>query len=73
MNQLSRAILYLLLVASLSIASGFPQAQSSPAPVPPTANSAPTSGVHAEFLNELKIQEDKFVQLAQAIPADKYT
>lgn len=34
---------------------------------------APTSGVRAEFLNELKIQEDKFVSLAQAIPADKYT
>jgi len=30
-------------------------------------------GVRGEFLNELKIQEGKFVQLAQAIPADKYT
>lgn len=37
------------------------------------AAAAPTSGVRAEFLNELKIQEDKFVQLAQAIPSDKYT
>jgi uncharacterized damage-inducible protein DinB len=34
---------------------------------------APTSGVRAEFLNELKTQEQKFVSLAQAIPADKYT
>ena len=38
-----------------------------------TATAAPTSGVRAEFLNELKTQEDKFVSLAQAIPADKYT
>jgi uncharacterized damage-inducible protein DinB len=37
------------------------------------AAAAPTSGVRAEFLNELKTQEDKFVSLAQAIPADKYT
>jgi uncharacterized damage-inducible protein DinB len=37
------------------------------------ATAAPTSGVRAEFLNELKTQEDKFVSLAQAIPADKYT
>jgi uncharacterized damage-inducible protein DinB len=34
---------------------------------------APTSGVRSEFLNELKIQEDKFVQLAQATPAEKFT
>jgi len=50
------------------------QAQSGAAAVAPTTTSAaPTSGVRAEFLNELKIQEDKFVQLAQAMPADKYT
>jgi uncharacterized damage-inducible protein DinB len=40
---------------------------------PQAPATAPTSGVRAEFLNELKIQEDKFVSLAQAIPADKYT
>ena len=38
-----------------------------------TTTAAPTSGARAEFLNELKTQEDKFVQLAKAIPADKYT
>lgn len=37
------------------------------------ATAAPTTGVRAEFLNELKIQEDKFLQLAQAIPASKYS
>jgi uncharacterized damage-inducible protein DinB len=34
---------------------------------------APTSGFRAEFLNELKYEEDRFVRLAQAMPADKYT
>jgi hypothetical protein len=33
---------------------------------------APSSGPRAEFLNELKGESDKFVRLAQAIPADKY-
>ena len=39
----------------------------------PKAPAVPASGVRAEFLNELKIQEDKFLALAHAVPADKYT
>lgn len=39
----------------------------------PPAHAAPTSGIRAEFLNELRTQEQKFVSLAQAIPQDKYT
>lgn len=35
--------------------------------------SAPTSGPRAEFLNELKGEESKFVRLAEATPADKFT
>lgn len=31
------------------------------------------SGYRAEVLAEVRIQEDKFVRLAEAIPADKYT
>jgi uncharacterized damage-inducible protein DinB len=46
-----------------------PAATSAAAAAPP----APSSGVRAEFLNELKNQEDKFIALAQAMPADKYT
>lgn len=34
---------------------------------------APASGPRAEFLNELKGESDKFIRLAEAIPADKYT
>ena len=43
------------------------------APSPQVAGAVPSSGVRAEFLNELNTQEQKFVQLAEAIPADKYT
>lgn len=38
-----------------------------------TAAVAPSSGPRAEFLNELNGESGKFVRLAQAIPADKYT
>jgi uncharacterized damage-inducible protein DinB len=37
------------------------------------AAAAPTSGYRAEFLNEMKYFEGRFTQLAEAIPADKYT
>ena len=59
-----------LLLISLAFAQDSPSAKAS-ATAPSAA--APTSGVRAEFLNELKTQEDKFVQLAQAMPAGKYT
>ncbi len=51
-------------------------AQGTPTPQatsPEVAAVVPSSGVRAEFLNELKSEEDEFVQLAEAIPADKYT
>jgi uncharacterized damage-inducible protein DinB len=38
-----------------------------------TTSAAPTSGPRAEFLTELKVEQDKFMRLAEAIPADKYT
>lgn len=34
---------------------------------------APASGPRAEFLTELKIHEDKYIRLAEALPAEKYT
>jgi len=37
------------------------------------AAAAPSSGPRAEFLTELKVEQDKFIKLAEAIPADKYT
>jgi uncharacterized damage-inducible protein DinB len=41
-------------------------------PAEKAAAAAPTSGPRAEFLNELKGEEDKFFRLAGAVPADKY-
>ncbi len=36
------------------------------------APSAPTTGPRAEFLTEMKVSRDRFVSLAEAIPAEKY-
>lgn len=41
--------------------------------VMPAAASAPTAGFRAEFLNDLAGVEKRFVGLAEAMPADKYT
>jgi uncharacterized damage-inducible protein DinB len=61
-----------VLVSGSTLMSVVPAvAQSNSAPAATAA--VPSSSVRAEFLNELKIQEDKFVRLAEAIPADKYT
>src|SRR5271169_6077174 len=71
MRALRRCPLTFLLPVTLVLATvTFAAAQDTSSP---QAAAAPTSGVRAEFFNELRIQEDKFVQLAQAIPADKYT
>lgn len=62
----SRLSLLILLIASLAVPAISQTASAQPA-------TAPTAGTRAEFLDDLKIQEDKYVSLAQAIPADKYT
>src|SRR5215470_10966634 len=61
---------FLLSVATISLPLYAMAWQSTPA-----AQSAAASelGMRAEFLPDLKSQEDRFVSLAQAIPADKYT
>jgi uncharacterized damage-inducible protein DinB len=66
------SIFTFVLVLGLTMA-GVPAATAQAGPSPQAAAVAPTSGVRAEFLNELKGEEDEFVQLAEAIPADKYT
>jgi uncharacterized damage-inducible protein DinB len=66
------SIFTFVLVLGLTMA-GIPAATAQAGPSPQAAAVAPTSGVRAEFLNELKGEEDEFVQLAEAIPADKYT
>jgi uncharacterized damage-inducible protein DinB len=74
MNKSLCAALCILLGSVVLATSHSLEAQGgSPSAAPATTNAAPISGVRAEFLNELKIQEEKFIQLAQAMPGDKYT
>ncbi len=77
-----RVMLRWSLVGTFVLVLGLTLATVAPAPAQGTASpqatssataAAPTFGVRAEFLNELKSEEDEFVQLAEAIPADKYT
>jgi uncharacterized damage-inducible protein DinB len=63
------ALRYTLVAAALATAASAAGAQAAQA----SANAAPTSGYRAEFLNEMKYFESRFTQLAEAIPADKYT
>ncbi|MBI4470888.1 MAG: DinB family protein [Acidobacteria bacterium] len=54
-------------------------AQTEPAPKPPAASAAPatpaapTTGFRAEFLKQLDAVEKKVIDLAQAMPPDKYS
>ncbi len=70
-KMLHRSSIFALVLGLTMAAVTSAAAQGNPS-LPATAT-VPSSGVRAEFLNELKTQEDKFVQLAEAIPADKYT
>jgi uncharacterized damage-inducible protein DinB len=66
-------MLWTIVICALAVGGDRLPAQT-PGSAPAAAMAtAPKTGARAEFLNELKIQEDKFVALAQAIPADKYT
>lgn len=59
-------------VAPVSISSNA-QTQSNTPAQSSRSGAKPTSGVRAEVLGELKYEEGRFVRLAQAIPAEKYT
>ena len=61
-----RSALFLLIV--LLSASAPTLAQEKPAVTPPS----PTSGARMEFLDEVSYYEQRFLRLADAIPADKY-
>jgi hypothetical protein len=65
MNRVFR-VLFLLVVAVSSI-HGTAQVNPYKDPTPGV------SGFRAEVLAEVRIQEDKFARLSEAIPADKYT
>ena len=63
-----RTLRFTLIAAALAGAASTAGAQAAVA----TA-AAPTTGYRAEFLNEMKYFEARYTQLAEAIPADKYT
>jgi uncharacterized damage-inducible protein DinB len=71
-----RTLLLPTVSAMLLTATELPANAQSNAPTHAATNATPappTSGFRAEFLNELKYEEDRFIRLAQAMPADKYT
>jgi uncharacterized damage-inducible protein DinB len=62
------------LVLALIVCCGvFARAQEKPADKPALAPTAPTSGARLEFLDEVSFYEQRFIRLADAIPAEKYT
>jgi uncharacterized damage-inducible protein DinB len=60
-----RTVRFTLIAAALAGVASTAAAQATAA--------APTSGYRAEFLNEMKYFESRFTQLAEAIPAEKFT
>ena len=70
-----RLSLYLLLLTIFCLCFRPPsRAQDSPShKVDTMAASAPTSGFRAEFLEEIAFYEQRYTQLAEAMPAEKYT
>jgi uncharacterized damage-inducible protein DinB len=65
-----RTMRFILVAAALGGVVSTAAAQATPAS---TTAAAPASGYRAEFLNEMKYFEGRFTQLAEAIPAEKFT
>jgi uncharacterized damage-inducible protein DinB len=62
------------LLLSLMISCGaLARAQEKPAEKPPATPTVPTAGARLEFLDEVSYFEQRFLRLADAIPAEKYT
>jgi uncharacterized damage-inducible protein DinB len=72
-DVMHRMYLYFLgvMVLSLSIAA-LGQAQDKPAAAA-TLSGVPTAGPRAEFLEEIAYYEQRYVRLAEAMPAEKYS
>lgn len=65
-----RTMRFMLLAAALGGVVSTAAGQAAAAASTPAA---PTSGYRAEFLNEMKYFEGRYTQLAEAIPAEKFT
>ena len=69
-----RNSIYFVGLTLLAVAIGSTcRAQDKPADKVVSAAAEPTSGARAEFLDRLEFYEQRFVSLAQAVPAEKYT
>ena len=68
-----RSLRFTLIAGGLALAASTAAAQATAASTNAANAAAPTSGYRAEFLNEMKYFEGRFTQLAEAIPAEKYT
>lgn len=68
-----RNYLYFVWIPLLLAAfSSLGNAQDKPADKVPATGSAPTSGARAEFLAEVGYYEQRYIRLAEAMPAEKY-
>jgi len=61
------------LLLSLTISCGaLVRAQEKPPEKPPATPTVPTAGARLEFLDEVSFYEQRFLRLAEAIPAEKF-
>ncbi|MGB7847957.1 MAG: DinB family protein [Candidatus Acidiferrum sp.] len=67
-----RGFAYLLFLLAFSFGT-LTRAQEKPADKPAVAPTIPTAGPRLEFLDEVSFYEQRFLRLADAIPAEKYT
>lgn len=74
-RQMRRIHIYFLIFTGFSLAFlPSDRAQGSPeGKAAVTAATAPTAGFRAEFLEEIAYYEQRYTQLAEAMPAEKYT
>src|SRR5215471_4565233 len=70
---MKKSLLLVMAWAIFPASFALPTLAQSEAKAAATTAAAPTSGPRAEFLTELKVEQDKFMRLAEAIPAEKYT
>jgi uncharacterized damage-inducible protein DinB len=62
-----------LVFCSIISCAALARAQQKPAEKPPATQTVPTAGARMEFLDEVSYYEQRFLRLADAIPAEKYT
>jgi uncharacterized damage-inducible protein DinB len=68
-DEMCRIYLYFLCLTGMALTfAGTSRGQDKPAAVP----AAPTSGLRAEFLEEVTYYELRYIRLAEAMPAEKY-